>query len=98
MLPSRPNPPAIQQHRQANEDFLAQARQELADGDLAQASEKGWCATAQILKGLTAQEPAAGTAGNGNGPSPSWTPLTQSQCHTAVLPVASPLPSPPARG
>ena len=39
-----------QQYQQASEHFLAQARQELADGDLPQASEKGWGATAQILK------------------------------------------------
>ena len=39
-----------QQYQQASAQFLAQARQELADGDLPQASEKGWGATAQILK------------------------------------------------
>ena len=31
-----------QQYQQASEHFLAQARQELAVGDLPQASEKGW--------------------------------------------------------
>ena len=41
-----------QQYQQASEHFLAQARQELADGDLPQASEKGWGATAQILKAI----------------------------------------------
>ncbi len=41
-----------QQYQQASERFLAQARQELADGDLAQASEKGWGATAQMLKAV----------------------------------------------
>lgn len=41
-----------QQYRQASEHFLAQARRELADGDLPQASEKGWGATAQILKAV----------------------------------------------
>ena len=39
-----------QQYQQASEYFLAQARRELADGDLAQASEKGWGAAVQILK------------------------------------------------
>ena len=37
------------------ERFLAQARQELAVGDLPQASEKGWGATAQILKAVAEQ-------------------------------------------
>ena len=40
------------QYQQASAQFLAQARQELADGDLPQASEKGWGATAQILKAI----------------------------------------------
>ena len=44
-----------QQYRQASERFLAQARHEFADGDLAQASEKGWGATAQILKAIAEQ-------------------------------------------
>ena len=44
-----------QQYQQASERFLAQARQELADGDLAQASEKGWGATAQMLKAIAEQ-------------------------------------------
>ena len=44
-----------QQYRQASERFLAQARQELAEGDLAQASEKGWGATAQMLKAIAEQ-------------------------------------------
>ena len=44
-----------QQFQQASEHFLAQARRELADGDLAQASEKGWGATAQILKAVAEQ-------------------------------------------
>ena len=44
-----------QQYRQASERFLAQARQELAEGDLAQASEKGWGATAQMLKAVAEQ-------------------------------------------
>ena len=44
-----------EQYRQASERFLARARQELADGDLAQASEKGWGATAQMLKAIAEQ-------------------------------------------
>ena len=44
-----------QQYQQASEHFLSQARKELADGDLPQASEKGWGATAQILKAVAAQ-------------------------------------------
>ena len=34
---------------------MAQARRELADGDLAQASEKGWGAAAQMLKAVAQQ-------------------------------------------
>ena len=41
-----------QQYQQASAHFLAQARRELADGDLPQASEKGWGATVQILKAV----------------------------------------------
>ena len=44
-----------QQYQQASARFLAQARQELADGDLAQASEKGWGATTQMLKAIAEQ-------------------------------------------
>ena len=44
-----------QQYKQAREHFLAQARLELADGDLPQASEKGWGATVQILKAVAEQ-------------------------------------------
>ena len=44
-----------QQYHQASEKFLAQARQELSHGDLPQASEKGWGATAQILKTIADQ-------------------------------------------
>ena len=44
-----------EQYRQASEHFLAQARTELAAGDLAQASEKGWGATAQMLKAIAEQ-------------------------------------------
>jgi hypothetical protein len=44
-----------QKDQQASEHFLAQARQELAAGDLPQASEKGWGATTQILKAIAEQ-------------------------------------------
>ena len=44
-----------QQYQQASARFLAQARQELADGDLAQASEKLWRATTQMLKAIAEQ-------------------------------------------
>ena len=44
-----------QQYQQASEHFLAQAKRELADGDLAQASEKGWGATTQMLKAIAEQ-------------------------------------------
>ena len=39
-------------YQQASQRFLAQARAELAAGDLPQASEKGWGATAQMLKAI----------------------------------------------
>ena len=42
-------------YREQSRIFLAQAWEELAAGDLAQASEKGWGAAAQIVKGI-AQE------------------------------------------
>ena len=41
-----------QQYQQASEHFLVQARLELAGGDLAQASEKGWGAVTQMLKAI----------------------------------------------
>ena len=44
-----------QQYQQASEHFLAQARQELAAGDLPQASEKGWGAATQMLKAIAEQ-------------------------------------------
>ena len=43
---------ATQKYRQTSEDLLAQARGELAQGDLIQASEKGWGAAAQMLKAI----------------------------------------------
>ena len=44
-----------QTYQQASQRFLAQAKQELAAGDLPQASEKGSGATAQILKAVAEQ-------------------------------------------
>ncbi len=44
-----------QQFQQASEHFLDQARQELAAGDLPQASEKGWGAATQMLKAIAEQ-------------------------------------------
>ena len=44
-----------QKYQQASERFLAQAQQELAAGDLPQASEKGWGAAARILKAIAEQ-------------------------------------------
>ena len=44
-----------ERYQQASEHFLAQARRELADGDLAQASEKGWDAATQMLKAIAEQ-------------------------------------------
>ena len=44
-----------QTYQQASQRFLAQAKQELAAGDLQQASEKGWGATAQVLKAIAEQ-------------------------------------------
>ena len=44
-----------QQYQQASAHFLAQARGELADGDLPQASEKGWGAAVQIIKAVAEQ-------------------------------------------
>ena len=37
---------------QASHEFLRKAREELQQGDLVQASEKGWGAAAQIIKGV----------------------------------------------
>ena len=44
-----------QQYQHLSEHFLAQARQELAAGDLPQASEKGWGAATQMLKAIAEQ-------------------------------------------
>ena len=44
-----------QTYQQASQRFLAEAKQELAAGDLLQASEKGWGATAQIFKAVAEQ-------------------------------------------
>ena len=43
------------QFQEASEHFLDQARRELAAGDLAQASEKGWGAATQMLKAIAEQ-------------------------------------------
>ena len=42
----------ITTHREQSRVFLTQASEELAKGDLPQASEKGWGAAAQILKAI----------------------------------------------
>ena len=42
----------ITTHREQSRIFLAQAYEELAKGDLPQASEKGWGAAAQMLKAV----------------------------------------------
>ena len=39
-------------YRQQSRRFLEQARRELRDGDLAQASEKGWGAASQMVKAV----------------------------------------------
>ena len=44
-----------QRDQQASEDILAQAKRELSGGDLAQASEKGWGAAAQMLEAIAEQ-------------------------------------------
>ena len=44
-----------EQYRQASNRFLEQAQAELAAGDLAQESEKGWAATAQMLMAVAEQ-------------------------------------------
>ena len=45
----------MQKYRQDSRAFLAQARSELAQGDVRQASEKGWGAAAQIVKAVAEQ-------------------------------------------
>ena len=42
-------------YREQSRLFLSQAREELAKGDLAQASEKAWGAAAQMLKAIAAE-------------------------------------------
>ena len=44
-----------QTYQQAREHLLSRARNDLAVGDLAQASENGWGAAAQILKAIAEQ-------------------------------------------
>ena len=49
-------------YRDASAKFMAQAHTELAAGDLAQASEKGWAAAAQMTKAIAAQRRLPHTA------------------------------------
>ncbi len=49
-------------YREASHELLAQARTELAAGDLRQAAEKGWGAAAQITKGRSRTPRLARTA------------------------------------
>ena len=49
-------------YRDASARFMAQAHTELAAGDLAQASEKGWAAAAQMTKAIAAQRNLPHTA------------------------------------
>ena len=44
-----------EQHRETSQHFLEQARAELAGGDFARASEKGWNAAAQMLMAVAEQ-------------------------------------------
>ena len=44
-----------QTYHVASRKFLAQAREELAAGDVSQASEKGWGAAAQMVTAIAAQ-------------------------------------------
>ena len=46
----------IQKYREQSRQFLAQAQQELAAGDLPQASEKAWGAADQKVKAWAAQQ------------------------------------------
>lgn len=46
---------ATQTYQMASWQLLAQARDELAEGDTRQASEKGWGAAAQMVKAIAAQ-------------------------------------------
>ena len=51
-MTTRVRPPNF--YRERGLHFLAQAREELAQGDLAQASEKGWGAATQMTKAVAA--------------------------------------------
>ena len=46
---------ATQKYREDSRTLMAQARAELASGDMRQASEKGWGATALMLKAIAEQ-------------------------------------------
>ena len=43
-------------YREQSRRFLARAREELAKGDIPQASEKAWGATAQMLKAIAQEQ------------------------------------------
>ena len=49
------NPVATQKYRNDSRTLLAQGRAELAQGDVRQASEKGWGAAALMLKAIAEQ-------------------------------------------
>ena len=49
------NPVATQKYRNDSRTLLAQGRAELAQGDVHQASEKGWGAAALMLKAIAEQ-------------------------------------------
>ena len=53
---------APETYRDASAKFMAQAHTELVAGDLAQASEKGWAAAAQMTKAIAAQRDLPHTA------------------------------------
>ena len=42
-------------YQAASRQLLAQGREELAGGDIRQASENGWCAAAQMVKAIAEQ-------------------------------------------
>ena len=46
----------VQKYKNGSRHLLAQATQELAQGDVRQASEKGWGATAQMVKAVAARK------------------------------------------
>ena len=48
-------------YREQSRRFLEQARSELREGDLAQASEKGWGAASQMVKAVAEARAAGAT-------------------------------------